>query len=1004
MVRPPCSGRGLRRVQIAGRSLLSRSFCKRLVCRVLRIGRKRRFVQGGLTNPFIPPNLCGRMWRLKRSSSPSPASHNLSSLSMFHRLRSLTIPAGLTDILELDPGLAGRVRTLADTLGRWIGENNLVFFPEYTDHSLAHVQSVLDTAWFLVQPKSYRHLTPADAAVLTISALLHDSAMHFSVDNFTALVKCPPRQNPTDFDNKSWPELWREYISELLHLDASRREWLTGSSEPIRPPILSHDSLTDRDKKVVGEFIRRYHARLSHEIAIGGIPAPWGEQLIFADFDRQYADIAGLIARSHGLTLRSCLPYLVSRYHIRSYRGVHAPFLMVLLRIADYLQLEKTRAHPETLRVRSITSPASRLEWAAHAVIEDLHPWGDDPEAIEVIANPTDLKVFLKIKDWLRGIQEELDTSWAVLGEVYGRFEGLNELGIILRRVRSNLDDDRVFGRSAAFYPVAAKFSVSDLSLIDKLVKPLYGELPEAGLRELVQNAIDAVRERRVVESSAASPKIGELHHRHNVSADVVLEIVKNESGQWFAIVSDSGIGMTLDTVRNYFLTAGATYRESAIWNQLFTSDVGKAKVLRSGRFGIGVLAAFLLGDELEVLTRHVSASAEEGIAFSASLFTNPIELRKAILPVGTTIRIPISEETARRFDPKGFTNLDGDPWDWYCLAEPKVSRKFAGQDRPQQYTLPMSGKPLPDGWHRISHRDFEDVHWTYLKRHPWLVCNGIVVSREFQRLNLLSSGSSFLSLVMPSISVFDPDARLPLRLDRFALRTEQLPFEKEILNSVIDELVLHTMQNAPQSMNSFVSSYHGLKWKDNTHMSVYPWVNLKAGTTLLDNWILSESNVRSIRLSPRSSYYSLGSLVTNETVTPDAVIAYGLKVGVHGPVADSYFARIMYPNLEGSLVGYRVLTTKHDIEKFLASDFARLGLPVRSEQLGNGWVLLTVGVVPTPQLYHYGRFAAPMPDAGAWIPTEWYIDPQKIVKSREPIAVEWRARLGCSIIPYSSD
>jgi len=33
------------------------------------------------------------------------------------------------------------------------------------------------------------------------------------------------------------------------------------------------------------------------------------------------------------------------------------------------------------------------------------------------------VKIYLKLKDLLAGIQDELDGSWAALGEVYGRYE-----------------------------------------------------------------------------------------------------------------------------------------------------------------------------------------------------------------------------------------------------------------------------------------------------------------------------------------------------------------------------------------------------------------------------------------------------------------------------------------------------------------------------------------------------------------------------------------------------
>jgi len=63
------------------------------------------------------------------------------------------------------------------------------------------------------------------------------------------------------------------------------------------------------------------------------------------------------------------------------------------------------------------------------------------------------------------------------------------------------------------------------------------------------------------------------------------------------------GIGMTVDTVINYFLKAGASLRRSELWRETYEDAEGKSRVLRSGRFGVGVLAAYLLGDEISVAT-----------------------------------------------------------------------------------------------------------------------------------------------------------------------------------------------------------------------------------------------------------------------------------------------------------------------------------------------------------------------------------------------------------------
>ena len=91
-------------------------------------------------------------------------------------------------------------------------------------------------------------------------------------------------------------------------------------------------------------------------------------------------------------------------------------------------------------------------------------------------------------------MQKELDLSWSVLGEVYGRYEHLNVLGITIRRIRSSLDNLQEFikVKKPDYIPKVLKFQTADSEMMELLITPLYGDKPEIGIRELLQNSIDA--------------------------------------------------------------------------------------------------------------------------------------------------------------------------------------------------------------------------------------------------------------------------------------------------------------------------------------------------------------------------------------------------------------------------------------------------------------------------------------------------------------------------------
>src|SRR5205823_3373386 len=128
----------------------------------------------------------------------------------------------------------------------------------------------------------------------------------------------------------------------------------------------------------------------------------------------------------------------------------------------------------------------------------------------------------------------------------------------------------------------------ADPEILKLLIEPLYGADGGIAVRELVQNAVDACIERRdYVDHATAGDSEKEIPE---TNVTVHLEI--DEDVAWLT-VTDAGIGMTADVIKNYFLKAGASFRRSDAWRKQHETKEGKSRVLRSGRFGIGVLAAF---------------------------------------------------------------------------------------------------------------------------------------------------------------------------------------------------------------------------------------------------------------------------------------------------------------------------------------------------------------------------------------------------------------------------
>lgn len=738
----------------------------------------------------------------------------------------IVIPVRLEELLQRERALHSYVEESVANFELLLKWSMLPFFPEFTDHGSQHLTDVLTTADALVSETAWALLSPKDAACLILSTLLHDAGMHLSVDGFLSLIS-PSQQAivAPRIDRKRWEHLWEEFLSEARRFDGKRLVATFGTSEPITVPPSDPELMTLRDRRLIGEFVRRHHARLAHEIALRGMPGTDGVGLsINIPYDLR--DLAGLIARSHGSPLRTFLPYLEKHYHPQEYQQIHAVFLMALLRIADYLQVESERAPEQHLKVAKLRSPLSQQEWRNHAAIANITTQDKDPEAIQIQARPQDVKTYLELTRLLRGLQLELDTSWAVLGEIYGLREKLKRLGLEIRRIKSNLDDEESFGEFVDYVPCKASFESAGADLLKLLAEPLYGDDPTYGVRELIQNAVDACLELRdLPESIRMAVKTGDR-------PDVVVKLTRDAGGNSILTIDDRGIGMTSVTLRNYFLRAGASYRKSSEWKKVHEDEAGHSRVLRSGRFGIGVLAAFILGDEIQVSTRH--ALEERGIEFEASLETDPIELKYVNRPIGTRVSVKLHKEVAARLQTllgsirsRSSCRFGSLPSGLYLLNTPSLGIEVGGENYLLDRRWPSAAtKNLPPGWHRLKGTDFAEVHWTF-KEFGNLACNGIAVADPDPKTSIVSKYTgpkwfddpTYLGLQTPSVSVFDPDGRFPLKLTRTELSTFPLPFNQLLVDDICRDLCAYLLAESwkPQfsgstlPSNPVVCAYRGL-------------------------------------------------------------------------------------------------------------------------------------------------------------------------------------------------
>lgn len=689
----------------------------------------------------------------------------------------IKIPSKLKEILEKDTTLDSQVKGVISTFESIFKDNKLFFFEEYTDHGIEHIEMVLKAVEFLISDDSYCHISPKEITILILSVVLHDIGMHTEFSTFKAMIEGKYDNVKVGvIDKKTWSELWSDYLSESRHWSSKKLNEIFGNhiEVPSTPDLSDKDKLTGADKKLIGEFIRRNHARFAHEIALNGLigndTIPFGN----SGFDERDKQLAGITARSHGINIRDTFPYLkeIAQDAWQYPDELNIVFLMVLLRIADYLQIDKTRTNNILLKLKTLNSPISLREHKTHLTIQHIY-FGKlkEPELIYVECNkPENAQMYVKIQMLIKDIQQELDLSWAVLGEIYG-FTPDNKPKIKFRRIDSNLTKLKL-----DYIPKKISFEV-DKELSKLLVAPLYGNKPTYGVRELVQNATDACKERIKIE-----------HDKRNTNYEplIIVSLDKIEDEKYQFQIKDNGKGMTLDEILNYFLSVGSSFRKTVEWKKEFTIN-GKSLVNRNGKFGIGVLAAFLLGEEITVKTKSNKGNSR-AFVFTANMNSDFIDVKTIDdFEIGTEIKIQLSANIFDRLIKKDLYNKIS--WtDWYISDNPKIQYLLNKEiEKPEKFFIPTKER-------KILLDNYDKIEWDYPKEikssnnNMFVACNDIIVTLE--NSNGFAYNYSDVIKNRPNILISDSQGNLPLSLNRNRLETWEFPFEEELYRNVCLDFV----------------------------------------------------------------------------------------------------------------------------------------------------------------------------------------------------------------------
>ncbi len=434
-------------------------------------------------------------------------------------------------------------------------------FPLYTLHDDVHIRNVLGLMGDLLGGH-LQNLTRDEAAMLLLSACFHDIGMSYTEAERAAALQDSYRIQ--------------------RYLDRNQGEFVKAYASGTAAPVLTEDMQQN--------FLRSiHHERV--ETLLNDLDWP---EVFCGCLDRE--DLIA-VCQSHGESVLRTNTF-------RDTDTVDLRLCGILLRLADILDFDASRAPWAIYKYNCFESredDASRFsasKWEAHLLSKGFDFRADldrsYPYELKYIAQSTSIQTEQDLRNYLTWVDREFSDCLQQLRHCENRHRTL----VLPRKVRPDIT-------AKGYESGAYRLSLDQGQVMELLVgKNLYHD-PAVFVRELLQNAIDAVRTRKALDKSLPGDWTGQINIR---------SWMDQEGYHWFRI-EDNGTGMTKEIIENYFLKIGQSY---------YTSDDFAAAKLRSSidsdfmpisRFGIGILSCFM-GDEktnlVEVSTKRFRDSDGE--------------------------------------------------------------------------------------------------------------------------------------------------------------------------------------------------------------------------------------------------------------------------------------------------------------------------------------------------------------------------------------------------------
>ncbi|MEZ3462646.1 MAG: ATP-binding protein [Lachnospiraceae bacterium] len=427
-------------------------------------------------------------------------------------------------------------------------------FPMFTLHNETHICNVMQLMADLLGDR-LDGLSRDETAMLILSACCHDIGMSCSGEEKKELLGDIDRLNQ--------------------YLEKNHHEYVKAYSAGSADPVMTDD------------MIQNYLRSIHHERVMELLYAIEWPVVLEGKVDRE--DLIR-VCQSHGKDIASL-------DEMETTATVDLRFCAILLRLADILDFDTSRAPEAVYRYSGFQNAndpnalKSKEEWEKHLAsrgFDFLHV-GERTHMypLDYSATCRSMQVEQTVSCYLDWVDHELNDC----GRQLKRFAGAWQDFILPGKVRRNI-------KSEGYVSGQYRLSLDQDKILELLIgKDLYSD-PSVFVRELIQNAIDAVRTRERLDKNLPSGWKGQINIRCWMD---------QEGYHWFRI-EDNGIGMTQEVIMDHFLKIGSSYYASDAFTKSKLQCNADADYMPISRFGIGILSCFMGDDQtnqVEVSTKH---------------------------------------------------------------------------------------------------------------------------------------------------------------------------------------------------------------------------------------------------------------------------------------------------------------------------------------------------------------------------------------------------------------